>query len=68
MESQPEMTKAALGRRVPMGRIGEPQEFVDRVATLVLPHLKFATGLVAPVDGGSSIGQGNTCETPCSPN
>jgi 3-oxoacyl-[acyl-carrier protein] reductase len=64
LERQPEMSKADLGRGVPMGRIGEPYEFANLVATLVSPHLKFVTGLAVPVDGGSSIGQGKTYETP----
>lgn len=64
LERQPETSKAELGRGIPMGRIGEPQEFADLVATLVSPRLKFVTGLAFPVDGGSSIGSGKTYETP----
>lgn len=64
LERQPELSKAGLGREIPMGRIGEPREFADLVATLVSPHMKFVTGLVAPVDGGSTIGLGATFDSP----
>lgn len=64
LERQPELSKAGLGSGVPMGRIGEPREFADLVATLVSPNLKFVTGVVAPVDGGSSIGMGATFDSP----
>ncbi|WP_194922752.1 SDR family oxidoreductase [Catenulispora pinisilvae] len=55
---QPELSKDRLGSKVPMGRIGEPHEFADIVATLVSPNSRFITGLVAPVDGGSTVGTG----------
>lgn len=55
---QPELSKDRLGSKVPMGRIGEPHEFADIVATLVSPNSRFITGLVAPVDGGSIVGAG----------
>jgi 3-oxoacyl-[acyl-carrier protein] reductase len=58
IERQPELSKDRLGSKVPMGRIGEPREFADVVATLVSPNSRFVTGLVAPVDGGSIVGAG----------
>lgn len=58
LDRQPTKSKADLGSGIPMGRIGEPQEFADLVATLVSPHLKFLTGVVVPIDGGSSVGRG----------
>ncbi|WP_216892918.1 SDR family oxidoreductase [Nocardia alni] len=61
---QPELSKAGLGVGLPMGRIGEPREFADLVATLVSPHLKFVTGVVAPIDGGSSIGMSGSLDSP----
>lgn len=64
LDRQPELSKAGLGSGVPMGRIGEPREFADLAATLVSPRLKFVTGVVAPVDGGSSIGTSQTLNTP----
>ncbi|WP_308818828.1 SDR family oxidoreductase [Pseudonocardia alni] len=58
LERQPELTKAGLGSGVPVGRIGQPEEFADLVATLVSPRSRFVTGLVAPIDGGAGIGMG----------
>ncbi|MET7931276.1 SDR family oxidoreductase [Streptomyces sp. NPDC005349] len=58
IERQPELSKDRLGSKVPMGRIGEPHEFANMVATLVSPNSRFVTGLVAPVDGGSIVGTG----------
>lgn len=58
LERQPELTKDVLGEGVPLGRIGQPEEFADMAAVLVSPTSKFITGLVAQVDGGSSIGSG----------
>lgn len=60
MERQPEMTKESLGQGVPVGRIGEPPEFANMVAALVSPTMRYATGLVMPVDGGSGIGMSTT--------
>jgi 3-oxoacyl-[acyl-carrier protein] reductase len=67
LDRQPELSKAGLGSGVPVGRIGEPHEFANLVAALVSPHLKFVTGVVAPVDGGSSIGMGATFDSPRTP-
>jgi 3-oxoacyl-[acyl-carrier protein] reductase len=64
LDRQPELSKTGLGSGLPMGRIGEPREFADLVATLVSPHLRFVTGVVAPIDGGSSIGMSGSLNTP----
>jgi 3-oxoacyl-[acyl-carrier protein] reductase len=56
LERQPELSKESLGKDVPMGRIGDPAEFANLVAALVSPTMNYVTGLVVPVDGGSSIG------------
>ncbi len=64
LERQPEMTRENLGRGLPMGRIGQPHEFANLAATLVSPTMRFVTGVVAPVDGGSGIGSGVKFETP----
>jgi len=64
IERQPELTKARMGSQVPMGRIGEPREFADLVGALVSPNLRFVTGAVIPVDGGSGIGMGISFDTP----
>jgi 3-oxoacyl-[acyl-carrier protein] reductase len=61
---QPEMSKAGLGNGLPMGRIGEPREYANLAATLVSPHLRFVTGVVAPIDGGASIGMSGSLNTP----
>jgi 3-oxoacyl-[acyl-carrier protein] reductase len=58
------VSKAEMGKDVPVGRIGEPHEFANLVATLVSPQQRFVTGLAFPVDGGSHIGHGKTFETP----
>jgi len=64
IERQPELTREGLGRGVPVGRIGQPHEFADLVATLVSPSSGFLTGLTVPVDGGASIGSGARFEAP----
>jgi 3-oxoacyl-[acyl-carrier protein] reductase len=64
LDRQPELSKARLGNGVPMGRIGEPHEFANLVAALVSPHLRYVTGAVTPVDGGSGIGMGVTFDSP----
>ncbi len=66
LDRQPELTRAGLGRGLPMGRIGEPHEFADVVATLVSPHLRFVTGAVVPVDGGAGIGTTEGLTSPTS--
>ncbi|MDH6554917.1 NAD(P)-dependent dehydrogenase (short-subunit alcohol dehydrogenase family) [Streptomyces sp. SAI-041] len=55
---QPGLSKDTLGQTVPLGRIGEPREFADLVSALVSPNMRFVTGTVVPVDGGSSVGTG----------
>jgi len=55
---QPELSQESLGARVPLGRIGHPSEFAAVAATLVSPNARYVTGLVAPVDGGSTVGTG----------
>ncbi|MDN3059788.1 SDR family oxidoreductase [Streptomyces sp. SRF1] len=64
LERQPELSREGLGRGVPLGRIGQPQEFASLAATLVSPLSRFVTGIVAPVDGGSSIGSGASFDSP----
>lgn len=64
LERQPELTKARLGEGVPLGRIGQPEEFANLAAVLVSPTSKFVTGLVAQIDGGSSIGSGASFKSP----
>ena len=41
-----------LVKRVPLGRIGKPQEIGGPVVFLASPAASFVTGAVLPVDGG----------------
>ena len=61
---QPELSKERLGSGLPMGRIGQPHEFARVAALLVSPEMRFVTGVVAPVDGGSGIGMAMKFATP----
>ena len=42
------------GKRVPLGRVGEAEEFADLVAFLVSERAAFITGVAINFDGGSS--------------
>lgn len=44
-----------LLRRIPMGRIGAPEEVGDAVAWLCSDGAGYVTGAVLPIDGGTSI-------------
>ncbi|MFF3505753.1 SDR family NAD(P)-dependent oxidoreductase [Streptomyces sp. NPDC003247] len=41
--------------RVPLGRVGQPEEIAWWIVNLARPEASFATGLVLPVDGGASV-------------
>ena len=41
--------------RVPLGRVGRPEEVAWWMVALARPEASFATGLVLPVDGGASV-------------
>src|SRR5437016_3594131 len=43
-----------LGKRVPVGRLGEPEEFADLVAFLVSERAGYITGSAVNFDGGAS--------------
>lgn len=49
--ADPELYRARIGR-VPMGRLGRPEELVGAVLFLVSPAASMVTGAVLPVDGG----------------
>ena len=43
---------AEMGKRVPLGRMGEAEEYADLVAFLVSPRAAFITGTAINLDGG----------------
>jgi NAD(P)-dependent dehydrogenase (short-subunit alcohol dehydrogenase family) len=47
-------TKAKLGRQVPLGRIGEPDDVADAVLYLASDESRFMTGAELKLDGGIS--------------
>ncbi|MFF3936425.1 SDR family NAD(P)-dependent oxidoreductase [Streptomyces phaeofaciens] len=42
-------------RRVPLGRVGQPEEIAWWLVNLARPEASYATGLVLPVDGGAGV-------------
>ncbi|GJN05048.1 hypothetical protein PR202_ga22646 [Eleusine coracana subsp. coracana] len=50
----PELVKKEMAR-LPMGRIGEPEEIASMVAFLCMPAASYMTGQVICVDGGRTI-------------
>jgi NAD(P)-dependent dehydrogenase (short-subunit alcohol dehydrogenase family) len=52
-----EATLEAMGRRAPMGRLGEPAEIAEAIVWLLSDAASFVTGAVIDPDGGvSAIG------------
>jgi NAD(P)-dependent dehydrogenase (short-subunit alcohol dehydrogenase family) len=51
-EEQIESFKAGIGARVPMGRIGRPEEIANAVAFLASDDASYITGVELNVDGG----------------
>jgi C-7 ketoreductase len=49
-------TRADLARRVPIGRMGRPEEVATWVWSLIDPATRFTTGAVIHVDGGHVLG------------
>jgi NAD(P)-dependent dehydrogenase (short-subunit alcohol dehydrogenase family) len=54
-EYPPDYLKDLVSRRVPMGRLGDPEELADAVVYLAGNGSSFVTGVVLPVDGGILI-------------
>jgi 3-oxoacyl-[acyl-carrier protein] reductase len=52
----PEQVLAELARGVPVGRVGEPEEFAAVVAFLCSERASYVSGAVIPIDGGSTRG------------
>jgi len=50
----PELVKKEMAR-LPMGRIGEPEEVASMVAFLCMPAASYMTGQVICIDGGRTI-------------
>lgn len=48
----------ALNRRIPMGRLVEPEEVASVIAFLAGPDAGFVNGVILPVDGGLSASNG----------
>jgi 3-oxoacyl-[acyl-carrier protein] reductase len=45
-----------MGRDIPLGRVGEPEEFAAAAAFLASARASFITGVTLPVDGGAIRG------------
>lgn len=52
----PQARVARLGKLVPLGRVGEPEEVARWIAHLVEADERWTTGAVVPVDGGRVLG------------
>jgi C-7 ketoreductase len=51
-----EATRADLARRLPIGRMGRPEEIASWIWSLIAPETRFTTGTVIHVDGGHVLG------------
>ncbi|HQU67217.1 MAG TPA: SDR family oxidoreductase [Albidovulum sp.] len=49
---------AALNKRIPMGRLVEPEEVASVISFLAGPDAAFVSGVILPVDGGLSASNG----------
>ena len=56
----PDARIAELGRLVPLGRVGRPEELAWWVGNLVDPRAEWVTGAVFVIDGGRTLGSPET--------
>lgn len=54
-EAMPPDVLTKLTRRVPMGRVGRPEEITDLVAFLLSSQSTYITGTVHRIGGGRSL-------------
>ena len=53
--ANPKQAQAEAAAAQPMGRVGKPEEIAAAIAYLASAEANFVTGVVLPVDGGSTI-------------
>jgi NAD(P)-dependent dehydrogenase (short-subunit alcohol dehydrogenase family) len=54
LEAEGKRSLRGVRRRIPLGRLGRPEEIADAIAFLASPRAGYMTGTVVPVDGGWS--------------
>ena len=50
-----EAVEAASRARLPIGRLGEPEEIANSIAYLASEEASFITGAILDVDGGNNL-------------
>ena len=55
-EGRGKAVREAMLARIPLGRLGEPEDFVGPLLFLLSPASAFVTGQVIYVDGGYTAG------------